>query len=167
MKAIHIDATAREFRAVDYTDVKDLQRLVGGYIETAWHWPDTGDVLYVDEDGYSKPQQGFLRVAGRKDGFPLAGNGVVVGRELVDGEGEYHGTAAPKITIKALAKVVSFLTREQAQAWAKANASEPMTTYTALLPDGTVTRDVVRRYGNLFDDMPGDDGKPTAEEHKP
>jgi hypothetical protein len=163
MKAIHIDATAREFRAVDYTDIKDLQRLVGGYIETAWRWPDTDDVLYVDEEGYSKPQQGFLRVAGRRDGFPLAGNGVVVGHEIVDAEGEYYGTAAPKITIEALAKEVTFLTREQAAAWAKGNASEPMTIFTGVLPDGTVTREVVRRYGHLFDDMP--DGSPTAEQH--
>jgi len=111
--AIFIDATARTITRVEIAHgsagLSDLHRLLGGYIEGAFHWPD-GETLYVDEEGFLKaPTVGFrfaLRAAGGQD---LAGNGVVVGREI-EGE-QYPGgytNLDPRVTIEALRRLVLF-----------------------------------------------------------
>jgi hypothetical protein len=65
MKAYWIDATAQTISEVDYAGLSDLQRMAGGYIEIAKAW-DSGDVLFVDEEGLLKGTQTFFRIAGRE-----------------------------------------------------------------------------------------------------
>lgn len=103
MKALHIDAEHLTIGVVEYHGLADLQRLVGGFIEVAYLWPN-GDVLYVDEEGLLKlPQRGF-RITVRPD-QPLAGNGVLVGREI---EGT-AGTEPPTMTVPELWSTVQFV----------------------------------------------------------
>ena len=66
-------------------------------------------MLFVDDDGLFKPKDGFFRIAGVEQ--PLAGNGVLVGRELYDEKGEYLGTAPPATTLAELTAMVRFLGR--------------------------------------------------------
>lgn len=112
-RALFIDATKRTIEAVEIAHgsagLSDLHRLLGGYIEGAFHWPNR-DTLYVDEEGFLKtPTVGFrfaLRAAGAQD---LAGNGVVVGREI-EGE-QYPGgytSLDPRVTIAELRRLVLF-----------------------------------------------------------
>lgn len=156
MKALLIDSAAREIRAVEYEDYKDLQRFVGGLISTARSW-DTGDVLFVDDEGLFKAQRHFFRIKGYEQ--PLPGNGVVVGPERYDDDGEYLGTDEPRISPGALKAEVRFLSREQADAWAKGNASEPSATVTFIGDDGKPHTEVISRYGELFGDMPQPEGE--------
>jgi hypothetical protein len=151
MQAILIDVAAREIRAVDYDGTKDLQRLVGGFIDLAMAF-DNGDVLFVDDNGLHKAPPGFFRVKGREQ--PLAGNGVPVGREIYDGDGEYVGTEPPATTIAELTGLVEFRSRTQVEAWAKANANEPSNTFTTFEKDGSLTTTVLQTYGKLFADLP-------------
>lgn len=145
MKALLIDSVAREVRTVQYSSTKDLEELLRSDMFTiAWTWPN-GDVLFVDDEGLSKPQRHFFRLASRSDDQPLAGNGVVVGAEQHDDDGNYTTTADPAITVEELAQLVTFMTREQADAWAKGNASEPAV---------IVAGHVVARYGEVFGEMP-------------
>ncbi len=101
MKAYWINAKDQTITAVDY-EHGDLQKLVEGWIETAFMWP-SGDVLYVDEEGLLKHPQHFFRIPERRD-QPLAGNGVLVGRELNDTD----ITAPPRMSLDNLTKKVRF-----------------------------------------------------------
>jgi hypothetical protein len=118
-KVIIIDSIKRELREMEW-DIKGkgLRPLVGDWIETGWHWRATGDVLFVDERGLLKPSQHFFVLAVRLDNWPLAGIGVVVGRELIDKKGNWLGNADPVITIDQLKPLITFLSREEVDQWA-------------------------------------------------
>lgn len=156
-KAILIDVAAREVREIairtgEANGLADLHTHIGGYIESAWVW-NSGDVLYVDEEGLSKPQRHFFRLA-QRGAYPFAGNGVVVGPEECDEDGEYTRTLDTTRTVAELRAAVTFLTREQADAWAKGNASDPAATFLSVGPDGRVETEVIARMGRVFADMP-------------
>jgi hypothetical protein len=152
MKAFLIDAAAREVRAVGYAGLDDLRKLVGGWITVAQSW-ETGDTCYVDDEGLFKPQAHFFRLCDREQ--PLAGNGVVVGPERTDDEGEYLTTDDPTMTAEEIAAVVQFMDRAQADSWGKANASEPAISISSLDAGGAEgDRQVLTRIGKLFGDMP-------------
>lgn len=104
MKALHVDVDHRTISEVEYNGLADLQRLVGGHIEVAYHWPN-GDVLYVDEEGMLKhgPYRGF-RIPERPD-QPLFGNGVLVGPEVDDG----LDTEPPTMSLDELRLRVQFV----------------------------------------------------------
>ena len=99
MRALLVDSAKQEIREVEYesTEAKGttLQQHIGGYIETAYAWPN-GDILFVDEEGLFKAQKHFFRIGERPD-QPFAGHGIVVGPERLDEDGEYLGTDAPII----------------------------------------------------------------------
>lgn len=145
MKALLIDVSAREVREVEYDGLADLQKMVGGYIEIARAW-DHGDVLFVDEEGMLKGKTAFFAVDGIAQ--PLAGNGVVVGRETGD------VTADPTVTREALTKMISFGTREQVNAWAGANGGIPHASFTAIGPEGAEKTTVLGTWGDLIGAMP-------------
>ena len=143
MKAYWIDTTAQTVSEVEYTGLADLQRMVGGYIEAAMYW-DSGNVLFVDEEGLLKGIQIFFRIAGLER--PMAGNGVVVGPEIDDGE----TTADPTITLDELRATVSFPTTAQVVAWAKAHSSDPAI---AFYVEGEEPH-IITRTGELFGSNP-------------
>lgn len=151
MKAYLIDAAKREVREVEYemNGPNTLHNHIGGYIETAWS-SESGDILFVDEEGLLKPSEHFFRWAPRAD-YPFAGNGIVVGAERYDGEGNYLGTDPPTITIEQVRRAVQFITRKQADAWAKGNASEPAV---AIWSDGMEAPEVITTVGQLYAEMP-------------
>jgi Domain of unknown function (DUF3846) len=152
-RAIFIDAEKREISEVECDTLKNgVRRLIGGYIEMAWLWP-SGDVLFVDEEGLLKPNEHFFRLSLRQDGQPLAGSGVIVGEELLDREGEWIGNADPSISCDTVRPLIQFLSRVQAEAWGKANASNPFTTITTIR-DGRPVTDVIRRAGTVFASIP-------------
>jgi hypothetical protein len=157
-KVLLIDVAAREVREVEVRDdeagrLKDLHKLIGGYIESAWSW-DSGDYLFVDEEGTFKAQKNFFRLEPRGD-YPFAGNGVLVGPERYDDEGEFLGNSDPTLTVEQLASLVTYVTREQADAWGKGNASEPACVFYSIGPNGElIEEEVIARMGQLFADMP-------------
>lgn len=106
-KCLFIDAFNKTITETTYDQLGGLQKLIDGHIEVAFQWPN-GDVLYVDEEGLYRKAHGF-RFARRPD-QPLAGSGVIVGKER---EGAaYPGgytTLDPTISIKALTPLVIFL----------------------------------------------------------
>jgi hypothetical protein len=97
MKAILIDAVKREITEVEYGGLEDLQRMVGGYIEVAWH-NRHGDVMFVDEEGKMKGHTSGFVVQGVHD--VLVGNGVVVGRETYE-----FTDAGPLVTLDPVVTV--------------------------------------------------------------
>ena len=115
-RAYFIDATKRTIEAVEVAHGSDMlhdaRKLIGGYIDIAHVWP-SGDVLYVDDEGLLKsPTVGF-RFALRLDDATLAGNGIVVGREIEGGSAAHHPggytTGDPRTTIEELARLVRFV----------------------------------------------------------
>jgi hypothetical protein len=158
IKAIYIDAAARDVREITLPDnqndrLTELQRLVGGYVESAWR-TDADDVLWVDEEGMFKAQHAFFRFAPRGD-YPLAGNGVMVGRERLDRHGDLIGQDDPSWTVDQVRQAVSFVDRAHVDAWTKGNASEPAILFYELDKDlKPVSADVIARVGRLFGDMP-------------
>lgn len=160
-KAILIDAAARTVTVVDCDTVNNgCQKAVGGYIETAHMWPN-GDVLFVDEDGLTKPQRHFFRFLPRPNPQPLGGNGIIVGREIEDDEGNWLGNHDVHITPDAVAKLVQWMDRFQVDAWAKGNASEPAVTFSTF-EDGRLVDHHVVSTGSLFRDMPKPDDDDTT-----
>lgn len=103
MIALLIDAQKKEISQVEYRSLEDLHKLLGGYIELAYAWPN-GDVLYVDEEGLLKQPQRYFRISVRPD-QPLGGNGVLVGPEI----GDTSNTEPPTMTVEQLRKLVRFL----------------------------------------------------------
>ena len=148
-KAIIIDSAKREVREADI-DTHKVGQIINGWIECAAAFPN-GDMLFVDEEGLLKPNEHFFRFAPRNDGLPLAGNGVIIGREIATKDSWYN--EEPKCTVEQVKEWVTFLDKSQAQAWGKANASEPAVSVTAVMPDGSVEHSVLQRYGELFRDM--------------
>ena len=111
-KAIFIDAANREIKEVDLPEgeigfMNALRKLVDGWLETAWRW-DAGDVLFVDEDGTRKPQAHFFRLT-PCGAYPLTGNGVIIGPEHYDDQGEYLGTDDTTLTVEQVRPLVTFL----------------------------------------------------------
>lgn len=113
MKAIWIRAARQTVELVEFGGYEDLYRMVGGYLEVARAWGDTGDVLYVDEGGAAKLKTGspFFTIAGGHQ--PVVGNGVIVGRERPE---EVTGDLAnydPVITVEEVRRLVAFRTYVQ------------------------------------------------------
>lgn len=149
---IHIDANNQRIRMVRIPsghNLPDLQRLVGGYIQIACRLQDD-HVLFVDEEGLFKPQRWFFRLRGLDT--PFAGNGVIVGPERYDHDGEYLGTdnVYPGF-LEAAKRVIEFLPRAYVDAWAKANASEPEMAIKNL---DTGETEIIAYRGNVWGDMP-------------
>ncbi len=106
MRAIIIDATAREIREVEIEGkLEDLQKAVGGYIEWATEL-DNGDNVYVDEEGLLKGYQCFFDIGAHQ---PFAGNAIVVNRDE-DGE-----TAAARSDVEEIRGKVKFMTMPEAR----------------------------------------------------
>ena len=112
-RAIFIDSPRRTISEVEIDSLDDMQKLIGGYIEVAFAWPN-GDTLYVDEEGLLKVQDYFFALPGERPDQPFAGNGVIVGREEEGPEfiGGYT-THPPVITIDELAAKIVWLTADQ------------------------------------------------------
>lgn len=103
MKAYWIRADLKKVEAVDYEELSDLQRMVGGLITPAHCFPN-GDIIFVDDEGLLKRQQHFFIVTGGNQ--PYAGNGVLVGRE--SSSASRSKTAAPKTAIADLRRLLTF-----------------------------------------------------------
>lgn len=152
--AIFIDANNQQVCSVRLgkNTLPDLQRLVGGYIEIGLRFADDV-VLFVDEEGLFKPQRWFFRIAGIER--PFAGNGVIVGPERYDATGDYIGTESlPLSCLPRVRRIVSFLSRAQADAWAKANASEPEVMFSNM---DTGETEIISTTGQLWGAMPPPD----------
>lgn len=149
---IHIDANNQVIRMVRIPSGKnlaDLQRLVGGSISMACRL-EHEHVLFVDDEGLFKPQRWFFRLRGMDT--PFAGNGVIVGPERYDHDGEYLGTDNVYAGfLTAARRVIEFLPRAYVDAWAKANASEPEMAIQNL---DTGETEIIAYRGNVWGDMP-------------
>ena len=106
-KCLWIDASNGVVIEKTFAGLTDLQRLVGGSIELAYHWPN-GDVLFVNEEGLVLGFDRGFNFSRRSDQW-LAGNGVVVGRE-VEGPEYPNGytNLDPKLTVQDLRGMVDF-----------------------------------------------------------
>ena len=115
-KALFIDSAMRSVTEVEIGGLEDMQRLVGGYIETAVAWAN-GDMLFVDEEGLLKPQEHFFRLPVERPDQPFAGNGILVGREEEGPQFEDgYTTHPPTTTADELRAKVIFLTALEARA---------------------------------------------------
>jgi hypothetical protein len=163
MKAILIDAEKREIREVEYRpngvagDVPTIGEYIGGWIESAFTWP-TGDVMFVDEEGLLKPTMHFFYCAFRTD-QPMAGNGVVVGREVEDDDapGGYY-TVDPVVSVEWLRRRIRWMDRAEFDRWGLAHAAEPAGTLTTI-HDGKYVTEVLHTYGELLAGMPRKENK--------
>jgi len=152
MRAIWINSERRTLHEVDYVDYKELGRAVGGHIACAWRF-ENGDVCYVDDEGLMKSPRHFFRILERPDGQPLAGNGILTGRDGYTSEGA-ETTLDPVTTIDELRSKIMWMDRTQVASWGKANASEPAVTFTSLGPDmkPDAAPQVIHTYGSLISD---------------
>ena len=150
-KAWLINAAKREVREVAWENVRDMHDLIGGYIEAAARLPND-DVLYVDEEGLLKQQTDFFLFALRPD-QPLCGNGLIVGPETYDEEGEFVRTEDPATPVEVIRRMVRFVDRAWVESWGRANASEPASYVTTLGPGGPQT-EVIARWGQVIADVP-------------
>jgi hypothetical protein len=124
MRAYLIDPAQRTIRQIELAGWRELNVIIECDAMTmAAHW-HTGDVLYVDDEGFHKPEQHFFRLADRPE-QPLVGRGLVVGRELEN----CQWNQPPTMTLAALEAKVTWLDRDQARAMV---AGRPAATVTSL-----------------------------------
>lgn len=153
MKALFINAVKREIREVEYSPTGSLGGdpsvgdYIGGWIEAAYRW-DNDDTLYVDEEGLLKPTMHFFLCRFRLD-QPMAGNGVLVGKEIEDDDvpGGYY-TLPPTMTIEALQRQIIWMSRDDFDKWAINHYDTPAATVTTYGKDGPIT-EVLNTYGQL------------------
>ena len=106
-KAVLIDVKNREIKTVEYRDYKDMQKLIGCSCFTmALVFPNE-DVLYVDDGGLLNGTEHFFTFEGAHQ--PFAGNGLIVGKEILDEEGELIDTANPSTWSEWLKPKVKWL----------------------------------------------------------
>lgn len=106
-KGYLIDSARCLIREVTYNTADDMRKLIGGYLEVA-STLSNGDVLYVDEEGLLKSGLRYFLFSLRPDQV-LAGNGLLVGEEVHDGDGEYLGMRNPKTSFQRLCLMVDFV----------------------------------------------------------
>ncbi len=88
--------------------VAQIHELLDDYMEAAYMWSATGDVLYVGENGMMlKPHEGFVLLPERVDQW-LHGNGVLVGKELANPITEAWSHASCSMTLDQLSDKISF-----------------------------------------------------------
>jgi hypothetical protein len=159
MKAIFIDAVKQEFREVEYdalasaSGAPTMQDHLGGWIDCAFRFPN-GDVLYVDEEGYLKPTMHFFICSFRAD-QPMAGCGIIVGREVEDDDapGGFY-TLPPQTKIDWLKRNIAWMTREGFDHWMSLHKDDPAGYIKIVNSKGEVVRtEVLHTYGELHDGM--------------
>jgi hypothetical protein len=151
-RAYLIDVAAREVRLVEYETTEDLRALLGGYLELACSLPN-GDTLYVDDEGLRKAQSNFFLFELRTD-QPLAGNGLLVGPERIDDDGNYLGAEHPRISLPRFSLMVRFVDRAWVESWGKGNASEPASRIGYVDHKGRVQVQTLTRWGQVVRDIP-------------
>ena len=134
-----------------YPAAKDL---IGGWLTIATAFPN-GDTLYVDDEGLLKDGQSFFRVAGMDQ--PIAGTGVLTGREDDDGE-DGTDTADVRTTVEELAALVSWLDPEDFAAWLADNRSRPAVTVTFFDSGDEPITTVVSTWGDALGSSSTDEG---------
>lgn len=139
MKAILIDAAAREIREVEVPTYSEINRLIGcSCLCVAWQFANR-DVLLVDDEGLLKPTQDFFWLAARED-QPLAGNGLLMGPDDPDGD----TSLPPKTTLAQIASMIRFVDRAGAVSWAQAHPHALATVISSFGEHGVVvSRDVI------------------------
>jgi len=155
-QAIFIDAEKHDLRYVELSDaescVDEMRELLGGHVELAFRW-NMDAFLFVDEEGFLKPTQHFFRITWRTD-QPFAGHGIVVGRErFVDNNpaGKWIGHHPLPFGIDWLRPHIGWLSREQFNAWARANASEPSVRLTVIGGGGKPVSSTLETFGRYAD----------------
>ena len=103
MKAYLIDPFEKSINEVEYSgDYQDIYKLINADLFDV-AYIDDGIGVFVDDEGLFKDNQAFFQV-----GYAmLAGYGLVLG---TDDEGE---SIAPDISLKDLAKKITFMSREE------------------------------------------------------
>ena len=106
MRAIKIDSGLMVLIEIDVNTLEDMQKAVGGYIETAHHFPN-GDTLFVNEDGVNGNSYSdkFIVVQGAHQ--PFAGDGLIVGRADENGDTTPAVSLIPDLILN---DVISFIT---------------------------------------------------------
>jgi hypothetical protein len=105
MIAYFINPADQTVTQITLADWDAIRAKLGGYLEVACSWQN-GDVLFVDEEGFLKPQELYFRLTERPD-QPFAGVGVLVGREKANARSNHP----PGMTLNELRSRVSFLSR--------------------------------------------------------
>jgi hypothetical protein len=144
MKALHIDAANKRVVEVEYETVADIRRFIGGPLELGHMWSNQ-DTLFVDEEGMRQVNPPFFWLKGKQR--PFIGSGLVVGREHESDVKVW--TDPPRITVEQLTGLVRFVSREQVDAWAKANASEAGVTISFGADPPTVLATIGEMFGSI------------------
>lgn len=109
-RALVINSDNREVHEIrlssnESEQLYQAQKIVGGLIASAVQLPN-GDTIFVNDEGLLTEPEHFFMVAGYPQ--PLAGNGILMGADLITGE-----TADAITSLETLAKNVTFSSAEE------------------------------------------------------
>lgn len=139
-KAYWINSQLKKIIVVDCQ--KDVAKYTGGTFCIGRVWHDTGDVLYVNDEGLLKPGKYWFMVPGQPQ--PLSGDGIVVGQEVDTGSTWWNEDV--KISVSDMG--IKFMSVGEVRAWAILNENTP-----AMLING----EVIETYGNMMKKALGDE----------
>jgi hypothetical protein len=142
-KILVIDPAKREVRSETIKSYSpDVSRIIGGYLSAVTGFRN-GDTIYVDDEGMLKQQEHFFMFDGYPN--PLAGVGVVVGREV-----DALGTGSDvQTTVEDLTKRIKWMSHQDFTVWAMAQTG-PAVGFTPVKPDGELGETVVITDWNQF-----------------
>lgn len=144
MIGILIDACQRRVSTVEYT-YRSIGQIIGiGTRPFALAGRlDTGDAVVVDDEGMLREfRAGFRLVGMREDDQPLAGNGLVFGRDNAD------DTDPPLITVERLTGLIEWVDEGEYRRWIADRWHTPATVVTRA--DGT--SEVLATWGQIYRD---------------
>ena len=101
MKAIKINAEKQTVELIEWENLENLQKEIGGYIETVNVRNLTGHLLLVDEEGRFKDIIHFFSIVGV--------NSYIVGNALVVGVNESGDFKEPTCTTEDIEDIIGFI----------------------------------------------------------
>lgn len=119
MQAYFIDAAAREVRQVELEDYADIRMLLGcTCYGVACFDSETGDQLYVDDEGLLKPQQHWFMIEDDEERTPVPRGGIWLGPTDLDANGD-EVQLPPDRSIDEVRAMVRFVGEADLRSWVK------------------------------------------------
>ena len=117
MKAYFIDAVAEEVREVELKDYADIRTLLGcSCYGIACCDAETGDQLYVDDEGLLKPQNHWFMIEDSYEETPVPRGGIWLGPTDLDADGN-EVQLPPDRSIDEVRAMVRFVGEADLRAW--------------------------------------------------
>lgn len=117
-----INPSTQQITPFSYEVGQGFDQYLPGGMTVGWCY-ESGDILYVDDEGLLRPAEAGFRIRSSLDGQPIMSKGILVGREI--DLGDTYIVAPPTMTIAEAHDEFQFLSKDVLLEWFRAKANDP------------------------------------------